>query len=49
VDDNLRKFDEVRQEVIRIFEEEEVKIASKQKPILASIIHKGWESDGVWF
>jgi hypothetical protein len=34
---------------MKIFEEEEVNITSKQKPILASIINKGWESDGVWF
>jgi hypothetical protein len=49
VNDNLRKFDKVRQEFMEIFEEEEVNIASKQKPGLASIIYKGWESDRVWF
>jgi hypothetical protein len=47
VDDNLREFDEVRQEFMKIFEEEEVNMASK--PVLASIMHEGWESDGVWF
>jgi hypothetical protein len=29
--------------------EEEVNMASKQKPMLASIIYEGWESDRVWF
>jgi hypothetical protein len=41
VDDNLREFDEVRQEFMKIFEEEEVNMVSKQKPVLASIIYKG--------
>ena len=49
VKDNLREFDKVRQEFMRIFEEEEVHMALKQTPVLASIIRKGWESDGVWF
>jgi hypothetical protein len=34
---------------MKIFEEEEVNMALKQKPVLASIMYKGWESDGVWF
>jgi hypothetical protein len=49
VGDNLREFDEIRQEFMKIFEEEEVNIASKQMPMLASIMYKGWESDGIWF
>ncbi|KAH9211699.1 hypothetical protein DL95DRAFT_426991 [Leptodontidium sp. 2 PMI_412] len=47
--DNLYKFDEVRQEFMKIFEAEEVNLASKQKPTLASIMYKDWESDEVWF
>jgi hypothetical protein len=47
VNDNLREFDEVRQESMKIFKEEEVNMVSKQKPVLASIRYKGWESDGV--
>ena len=34
---------------MKIFEEEEVNLASKQKPMLASIMYEDWESDGVWF
>jgi hypothetical protein len=49
VDDNLYKFNKVQQEFIKIFKEEEVNMALKQKPILASIMHKGWESNRVWF
>lgn len=49
VGDNLHEFDEVRQEFMNLFEAEEVNIASKQKPALASIMYKGQESDGVWF
>ena len=40
VNDNLREFDEVRQEFMKIFKEEEVNIASKQRPMLASIMYK---------
>jgi hypothetical protein len=49
VGDNLREFDEIRQEFMKIFEEEEVNMASKQMPVLASIMYEGWESDGTWF
>lgn len=49
VGDNLREFDDIRQEFMKIFEEEEVKVALKQKPVLASIMYEGWESDGIWF
>ena len=49
VGDNLHEFDEARQQFMKIFEAEEVNIASKQKPTLASIMYEGWESDGVWF
>lgn len=49
VGDNLREFDDIRQEFMKIFEEEEVNIASKQMPVLASIMYEGWESDGIWF
>jgi hypothetical protein len=41
VEDNLRKFDEARQEFMKIFEDEEVNMAPKQKPVLASIIYEG--------
>lgn len=34
---------------MKIFEEEEANMASKQKHTLASIMHEGWESRGVWF
>ncbi|KAH9211846.1 hypothetical protein DL95DRAFT_510504 [Leptodontidium sp. 2 PMI_412] len=47
--DNLCEFNEVRQEFMKIFEEEEANMASKQKHTLASIMHEGWESRGVWF
>ncbi|KFY68789.1 hypothetical protein V498_10566 [Pseudogymnoascus sp. VKM F-4517 (FW-2822)] len=46
VDDNLHEFDVIRQEFMKNFEAEE---ASMQNPTLASTMHKGWESDGVWF
>lgn len=46
VDDNLREFDDIRQEFMKIFEEE-VNVASM--PMLASIMYKSWESGGVWF
>jgi len=49
VNDNLHEFDEVRQEFMKVFGEEEVKMAPKQKPLLSSIMSEGWESDGVWF
>ena len=49
MDDNLLEFDEVRQEFMKIFEAEEVNMAAKKKSSLASIMYKGWESDGVWF
>lgn len=49
VDDNLHEFDEVRQEFMKIFEAEEVNMAARKKSSLASIMYKGWESDGVWF
>jgi len=49
VGDNLDKFDKVRQEFMEIFKTEEINMASKQKSTLASIMYKGWESDGVWF
>jgi len=41
--------DKVRQEFMNIFEEEEVNIASKHKPALASIMYEGWKSEAVWF
>ncbi|OBT57788.1 hypothetical protein VE04_01636 [Pseudogymnoascus sp. 24MN13] len=50
VGDNLNEFDVIQQEFMRIFEAEEVNMASKQHPpVLASIMHEGWESNGVWF
>lgn len=49
VGDNLREFDDVRQEFMKIFEKEEIDMASKQMPVLASIMYKSWEFDGVWF
>jgi hypothetical protein len=49
VGDNLREFDDIRQEFMKIFELEEVNMASRLKPVLASIMYKSWESDGVWF
>jgi hypothetical protein len=49
VDNNLHEFNEVRQEFMEIFEKEEVSMAAKQKPVLSSIMYKGWKSDGVWF
>jgi hypothetical protein len=49
VDDNLCEFNEARQEFMKIFEEEEVNMASKHMPVLASIMYEDWESDGVWF
>jgi len=47
VDDNLHEFDKIRQEFMKIFEAEEANMASKEKPVLASIMYKSWESDGV--
>jgi hypothetical protein len=49
VEDDLCEFDKVRQEFMKIFEEEEVNMASKHKPALASIIYEGWKSEAVWF
>jgi hypothetical protein len=49
VGDNLHEFDVIRQEFMKIFEAEEVNMASKQQPVLSSIMHEGWESNGVWF
>jgi hypothetical protein len=49
VDDNLREFNEVRQEFMELFEKEEVNMASTQKPVLSSIMYESWKSDGVWF
>jgi hypothetical protein len=34
---------------MKVFETEEVNMASNQKLILSSIMYKGWKSDGVWF
>jgi hypothetical protein len=47
--DNLDEFDVIRQEFMEIFKAEEVSMASKQEPVLASIIYESWESDRVWF
>jgi hypothetical protein len=47
--DNLHEFDIIRQEFMGIFEAEEASMASKQKPVLASIMYEGWKSDRVWF
>jgi hypothetical protein len=49
VEDDLFEFDKVRQEFMNIFEEEEVNMASKHKPPLASIMYEGWKSKAVWF
>ncbi|OBT83687.1 hypothetical protein VE02_07576 [Pseudogymnoascus sp. 03VT05] len=50
VGDNLHEFDVSRQEFMGIFEAEEINMASKQQPpVLASTMHEGWESNGVWF
>lgn len=48
VGDDLCEFDKVRQEFMNIFQEEEVYMALKHKPALASIMHEGWKSDAVW-
>jgi hypothetical protein len=34
---------------MNIFEEEEIRIASKHKPALASMMDEGWKSGVVWF
>jgi hypothetical protein len=49
VEDDLFEFDKVRQEFMNIFEEEEVNMASKHKPPLASIMYERWKSKAVWF
>lgn len=49
VENELHEFDKVRQEFMNIFEEEEIKVASKHKPTLASIMYEGWKSEAVWF
>jgi hypothetical protein len=49
VDDDLLEYNEVQQEFIKIFEEEEVNIAFKHMSMLMSIMYEGWESDRVWF
>jgi hypothetical protein len=41
VGDNLLESNEIRQEFIRIFEQEGINMTSKQMPVLASI-YEGW-------
>ena len=49
VEGNLCEFDQVRQEFMNIFEEEQISIAWKHKPTLASLMDEGWKSGAVWF
>jgi hypothetical protein len=49
VEGNLCEFDQVRQEFMNIFEEEEIRRGSKHKPTLASMMDEGWKSGAVWF
>jgi hypothetical protein len=49
VEGNLCEFDQVRQEFMNIFEEEQISIAWKHKPALASTMDEGWKSGAVWF
>jgi hypothetical protein len=49
-EEHLDEFDKVRKEFIRIFEEEEQKIAGKEHDILLTkAMCNMWESKGVWF
>ncbi|KAI9049319.1 hypothetical protein LZ554_007163 [Drepanopeziza brunnea f. sp. 'monogermtubi'] len=49
LDDKLHEFDATRQEFMKIFEAEEIKMASDQKHLLADTMCKSWESSGLWF
>lgn len=54
VGENLHEFNQVEQDFMKIFEEEEVKIAAMPSHdtsgcVLSSVMHRSWESDAVWF